>query len=60
MRPLADRIRDCEERSARALIVANMLSEKGQTRSAELYFDRSAQWLMKANDLRETGRIQHV
>ncbi len=47
-----ERIKNFDEKSARALITANQLKYKNPER-AEVYYDRSAKWLMAANELRE-------
>jgi hypothetical protein len=53
-RPIAERIREAEDKAASCLITARRLEFKNPER-AKVWFDRSADWLMKANALNSRG-----
>lgn len=53
-RPIAERIREAEGKAASCLITARQLEFKNPAR-AEVWFQRSEQWLMKANALGSRG-----
>lgn len=53
-RPVAERIQEAENKAASCLITARNLEFKSPAR-AEVWFDRSAKWLMEANRLNSRG-----
>jgi hypothetical protein len=53
-RPIAERIQEAEDKAATCLITARNLEHKNPER-AEVWFDRSAKWLMEANRLGSRG-----
>lgn len=53
MKTTKDKIIYAEDRSAHWLAEANIAEEEGHRDKAEIYFRKSAFWLMRANKLRK-------
>lgn len=54
VRPVAERIAEAEGKATSCLITARRLEFKNPER-ARVWFDRSADWLMRANKLNSRG-----